>query len=74
MAARLGVGNEALAKILTCHNMDRGERKVVTEKKIRCQKALVYKEAVASRHGLAAHGKHFFYTFIAVMNLRVLKT
>ena len=57
MASRLGVGNEALAKLLTCHNMDNGCEELVTQKKVRSQKTRVYKEAVASRKGTDAHGE-----------------
>ena len=42
MAARLDVGNEALAKILTSHNIDLGNNMIVTEKKVRTLKKGVH--------------------------------
>lgn len=56
MATRLGVGNEALAKILSCHNKDVGRDEIVTAKKVRSQKRRVHHEAVNSRIGAEAHG------------------
>ena len=56
MASRLGIGNEAVAKILTCHNMDLGSPQVVTEKKIRGQRAAVQNEAIQKRKGLSVPG------------------
>jgi hypothetical protein len=57
VAARLNVGNEALAKILTSYNCDTGSPVVITEKKVRSQKTLAYQEAKATRMNLDVHGK-----------------
>ena len=64
MAARIRIGNEALAKILTSHNEDLGNIEVVTEKKVRSQRKMVYGEAVNKRKGADAHGMQDFIFII----------
>ena len=43
--------------ILTEYNFETGISEVITEKKVRSQKSLAFKEAIQSRMGLAVHGK-----------------
>ena len=62
MAARLNVGNEALAKILTSHNIDLGNNLIVREKKVRTQTQGVYCEAVNRIHGADAFGTWGYIT------------
>ena len=57
VASRLGVGNEALAKILTSHNLECGDGTIITEKKVRCQRSMVFNEAIEKRKGMTAYGK-----------------
>ena len=63
VASRLGISNEAVAKVLSCYNMDLGNGVIVTEKKVRCQKSTVYDEAIEKRKGMEAPGKTYFPSF-----------
>ena len=56
MAARLGIGHESMAKLLTSYNGDIGRDEIVTEKKVRCQKSIVFKEALTKRIGKVIYG------------------
>ena len=56
---RLGIGSEALAKLLTCYNIDmnlNSNTDIVTEKKIRSQKKILFEEACDKKRKLHVKG------------------
>ena len=60
MAVRLGIGSEALAKLLSCYNLDvnlTSNADIVTEGKIRSQKKLLFEDACNKKRGLDVHGE-----------------
>ena len=62
MAVRLGIGNEALAKLLTCYNRDldlTSKTDIVTEGKIRSQKKLLFENACNKKRGMDVYGIYF---------------